>query len=139
MIIIEVIFGQVIGEKVKNQKTLMNFLVLSGEHKDQTILLEGAPDVPIGTRCFMSGKFSSKKRFKVAPETSNEIEIQDDLNIISEMTGISIPEEEYRTYLQALKLIIFILLQTSSQIQMPGIYFWQNTPMVNSLLNSYSM
>lgn len=102
MIIIEVIFGQVTGEEVKNQKTLMNFLVLSGEHKDQTILLEGAPDVPIGTRCFMSGKFSSKKRFKVAPETSNEIEIQDDLNIISEMTGISIPEEEYRTYLQAL-------------------------------------
>ena len=59
--------------------------------------------MPIGTRCFMSGKFSSKKRFKVAPETSNEIEIQDDLNIISEMAVISIPEEEYRTYLQALK------------------------------------
>lgn len=102
MVIIEVIFGQVTGEEIKNKKTLLNFLVLSGEYKDQTILLEGAPDVPIGTRCLMSGKFSSKKRFKVAPETSNEIEIQDDLNIISEITGIPIPEEEYRTYLQAL-------------------------------------
>jgi hypothetical protein len=61
---IETIYGQVIGQEIKNQKTLLKFLVLTGKHKDQILNIEGA-DYSIGTKCILPGTFSSKKRFKV--------------------------------------------------------------------------
>lgn len=101
MIKIETLYGQVIGQEVKNQKTLLNFLVLVGKHKDLVLRIEGA-DYPVGTKCILPGSFSSKKRFKV--ESENIItDLQDDLKVITDMTGISIPEETYRAYLSHLK------------------------------------
>lgn len=103
LIAIDNIFGQVLGQEVKNQKTLLNFLVLTGKHKDQVVNLEGASDLAIGTRCLMAGKFNSKKRFKVNPINTEAFSVQDDLQVIAEMTGVFIPEEEYLSYLKALQ------------------------------------
>lgn len=100
MIAITTLYGQVIDHEVKNQKTLVKFLVLTGEHKNQVVAVETNEDYASGIRRAVTGKFVSKKRFKEL--MTDNTEIQDDLTIIAELAGIRIPEEDYKTYLQAL-------------------------------------
>lgn len=98
----QTLHGQITGEQTVRGKTLPSILAASGEHKGKLVLLDGVNKYTVGDRLAVIGEFSSSKRFKAKITPTQPIEVQDDLNIIADMTGVVIPEEKYKEYLVAL-------------------------------------
>ncbi|WP_054692420.1 ATP-dependent DNA helicase [Syntrophomonas palmitatica] len=98
MITIDTLYGQIIGQEVKNQKTFFKFKI----NKDNVILLEGLEQCNIGDIITVTGKYNkAKTRFKVQ-NTPKNLEIIDDLEAIAKFTGITLTNDEYRACLNDL-------------------------------------